>query len=84
MPDQPQGRVNLKKYREVYERMRANLQSTPAARKTTVRAVAKLDQDFHLEGRVGRFRLEADEPAERGGSDLAPSPLQYFLFGAAC
>ena len=83
MTDQPQGRVNLKKYREVYEQTRTALQGSPAARKTTVRAVAKLDQDFHLEGRVGKFRLEADEPAERGGTDLAPSPLQYFLIGAA-
>jgi uncharacterized OsmC-like protein len=34
-------------------------------------------------GRVGRFRLESDEPARRGGGDTAPTPLQYLLFGAA-
>jgi len=34
-------------------------------------------------GRVGRFRLESDEPAERGGTDTAPTPLQYLLFAVA-
>jgi uncharacterized OsmC-like protein len=34
-------------------------------------------------GRVGRFRLESDEPRERGGTDTAPTPLQYLLFGVA-
>jgi uncharacterized OsmC-like protein len=34
-------------------------------------------------GRVGRFRLESDEPAERGGGGSAPSPLQYLMFAVA-
>jgi MFS family permease len=37
----------------------------------------------HMIGRVGRFRLESDEPADRGGTDTAPTPLQYLLFGVA-
>jgi uncharacterized OsmC-like protein len=38
---------------------------------------------MHMIGRVGRFRIESDEPPERGGDDLAPAPLQYVLAGAA-
>ena len=34
-------------------------------------------------GQVGRFRLASDEPAERGGTGAAPTPLQYLLFGVA-
>jgi len=38
---------------------------------------------MHMIGRVGRFKIESDEPQERGGDDLAPAPLQYVLAGAA-
>lgn len=34
---------------------------------TRVRAQASIDHNTHMVGRVGRFRLESDEPAERGG-----------------
>ncbi len=49
----------------------------------TQRAVARLDRDLHMVGRVGRFQLESDEPPSRGGQDAAPAPLQYLLAGAA-
>ncbi len=49
----------------------------------TQRAVAHIDKDMHMVGRVGRFQIESDEPPERGGDDLAPAPLQYLLAGAA-
>jgi len=49
----------------------------------TQRAVAHIDKDMHMVGRVGRFQIESDEPPERGGDDLAPAPLQYVLAGAA-
>ncbi len=38
---------------------------------------------MHIEGRVGKFRLESDEPAARGGTELGPTPRQYFVAGAA-
>jgi uncharacterized OsmC-like protein len=83
MTDEPKNRVNMEKGRHVYEQTRARFASNPALGKTTIRAVAKLLEDMHVEGRVGKFRLESDEPAVRGGTDLGPTPLQYFVAGAA-
>jgi uncharacterized OsmC-like protein len=83
MTDEPKNRVNLEKGRQVYEETRARFASNPALGRTTIRAVAKLLEDLHIEGRVGKFHLESDEPAVRGGTDLGPTPLQYFIAGAA-
>ena len=38
---------------------------------------------FTLEGRARGFRFESDEPEERGGTNLGPAPLSFFLIGAA-
>ena len=79
-----QGRVDLERMRAVYERERAAMaRASRDQRDRIVRAQASIDRDCHMVGRVGRFRLESDEPADRGGSDVAPTPLQYLLFGAA-
>jgi hypothetical protein len=79
-----QGRVDLERMRAVYERERAAMaRASRDQRDRIVRAQASIDRDCHMVGRVGRFRLESDEPAERGGTDTAPTPLQYLLFGAA-
>ncbi len=83
MTDAPKNRVNMEKGRQVYEQTRARFASNPALGKTTIRAVAKLLADIHIEGRVGKFHLESDEPALHGGTDLGPTPLQYFVAGAA-
>jgi len=83
MTDEPKNRINMEKGRQVYEQTRARFASNPALGKTTIRAVAKLLEDMHIEGRVGKFHLESDEPAVRGGTDLGPTPLQYFVAGAA-
>ena len=83
MSDEPQNRINMEKGRQVYEQTRARLANNQALGKTTIRAVAKLLEDMHIEGRVGKFRLESDEPAARGGTDLGPTPLHYFVAGAA-
>jgi hypothetical protein len=74
------SRVDLDRMKRAYDSMRANAQKVPVL---TQRAVAHIDKDMHMIGRVGRFRLESDEPPERGGDDLAPEPLQYVLVGAA-
>jgi len=77
-----QGRVDLERMRGVYERERAAMEGAAAdQRDRLVRARASIDRDCHMVGRVGRFRLESDEPADRGGTDTAPTPLQYLLFG---
>ena len=78
MTDEPHNRINMEKGRQVYEATLARLASNPESGKTTIRAVATLLEDMHLEGRVGRFRLESDEPAVRGSgldADLA-DPLE--------
>lgn len=83
MTDEPRNRVDMEKGRQVYEQTVARFASNPASGKTTIRAVATLLEDMHIEARVGKFHLESDEPAVRGGTDLGPTPLQYFVAGAA-
>jgi hypothetical protein len=78
------GKVNLEKQLHEIERLRAELRALPADRpNVTTRAVAKIIEDVHLEGRMGRFVVHSDEPAARGGTDLGPSPLQYLMVGIA-
>jgi hypothetical protein len=83
MPEQ-RGRVNLAKQMREIERLRAELRALPADQPTvTTRAVAKIMEDVHLQGRMGRFTVHSDEPLSRGGTDLGPSPLQYLMVGVA-
>jgi hypothetical protein len=74
------GRVDLEKMRRAYEESRERTKQMPVL---TQRAVARIDSNLHMTGRIGRFRIESDEPADRGGGDLAPAPLQYVVAGAA-
>jgi len=73
----------MEKGSQVYEQTRTHFADNPILGKTTIRAVANLLEDMHIEARVGKFHLESDEPAVRGGTDLGPTPLQYFVAGAA-
>ena len=83
--DQPEGgRVDLGKQMAEIERLRREMGGTPYERRTvTTRAVARILDDVHLEGRMGRFVVEFDEPLARGGTEQAASPLQYFMMGTA-
>jgi uncharacterized OsmC-like protein len=45
--------------------------------------VARILDDVHLEGRMGKFVVESDEPLARGGTERGPSPLQYLMMGTA-
>ena len=74
------SRVDLGRMQKVYDATRTSARSVSVL---TQRAVAHIDKDMHMIGRVGRFQLESDEPQERGGDDTAPAPLQYLLAGAA-
>lgn len=77
-PDE--GRVDLELMRRLYDQAREALSGMPPQeRKVTLRAVAEIHRNFHMMGRVGRFRLESDEHPDRGGEEQGPSPLQYFL-----
>ncbi len=78
------GRVNLEKQMHEIERLRAEMRAKPAQdRAITTRAVARILDDVHLEGRMGRFFVEADEPLSRGGTEQGASPLQFFMMGVA-
>ena len=77
------SRVDLAKMRIEYEKFRDGIKKGPNKGKITFRAVANIIENVHLEGTVRGFRLESDEPEERGGRNLAPAPLSYFLMGAA-
>jgi predicted ATP-dependent protease len=79
-----QGRVDLDKQLSEIERLRAEMRAkTPDQRTVTTRAVARIVEDVHLEGRIGKFTVEADEPLARGGTEKGPSPLQYLMVGTA-
>jgi hypothetical protein len=45
--------------------------------------VARIIEDVHLEGRMGKFTVEADEPLIRGGTEKGASPLQFLMAGTA-
>jgi hypothetical protein len=77
------GRVDLDKMRAEYEKFRESARMGPNRGQITIRAVADIVENVHLEGRARGFRFESDEPAERGGTNLGPAPLSFFLMGAA-
>jgi hypothetical protein len=86
MPDSdtPASRVDLAKQMHEITRLRQEMRAkTPEQRRTTTRAVARILEDVHLEGRMGKFVVESDEPLARGGTDKGPSPLQYVMMGTA-
>lgn len=78
------SRVDLRKQMGEIERLRREMRAkSPEQRRTTTRAVARILDDVHLEGRMGPFVVESDEPLARGGTDKGPSPLQYVMMGTA-
>jgi len=78
------SRVNLRKQMDEITRLRHEMSAKPAdQRRTTTRAVARILEDVHLEGRMGKFVVESDEPLARGGTEKGPSPLQYVMMGTA-
>jgi hypothetical protein len=79
-----QSRVNLPKQMAEITRLRQEMRAkSPEQRTTTTRAVGRILDDVHLEGRMGKFVVESDEPAARGGTEQGPSPLQYLMMGTA-
>ena len=80
----PVSRVNLPKQMDEIRRLRQEMGAKPPdQRRTTTRAVARILDDVHLEGRMGKFVVESDEPLARGGTEKGPSPLQYLMMGTA-
>lgn len=78
--EEKRGRVDLARQQAGIDRIRAAKSAlAPEQRRVTTRAVIRVVADTRLEGRLGRFVVHADEPAERGGDDTAPSPLQFLM-----
>jgi hypothetical protein len=78
------GRVDLGKQMREIERLRAEMSAKPPEeRVVTTRAVARIIDDVHLEGRMGKFVVESDEPVSRGGTEKGASPLQFVMVGTA-
>ena len=83
-PEPKPSRVNLRKQMDEIVRLRREMSGKPPEkRQTTTRAVARIIEDVHLEGRMGKFVVESDEPLARGGTEKGPSPLQYLMMGTA-
>ncbi len=82
--ESPRGRVDLARQRAEIERIRAEKSALPVPeRRVTTRAVARIVADTQIEGRLGRFTVHSDEPADRGGDDSGPSPLQFLMAAVA-
>lgn len=81
MQEDRQGIVNLDRGRKALDSTREKLENGVWNGQATLRATAHLVKEAYIEGRVGRFHFAADEPPERGGDDLAPSPLEHFMAG---
>jgi hypothetical protein len=78
------SRVDLDKQMREIERLRKEMRAkTPDQRTVTTRASARIIENVHLEGRMGKFTVESDEPFARGGTEKAASPLQYLMLGTA-
>lgn len=78
------GRVDLEKQMREITRLREEMAATPEQQRAiTTRAVARIIEDTHLEGRMGKFYVHADEPLSRGGTDQGASPLQFLMVGVA-
>ena len=75
-------RIDLAKLKDAFDDGYENRKQSGKG-SVILRATAVLVKDAFLKGRIGRFTFECDEPPSRGGEDKAPSPLEYFLIGAA-
>ncbi len=83
MSESKTNRIDLVKGKAALDEMRKSYEADPRKSTATLRATAKLVENTLLEGRIGRFNFSCDEPPSRGGADAAPSPLEFFLIGAA-
>ena len=78
--------INWSKVKNIFERASARINENPdrpaiGAPKATVRVIRERLFEATAEGHT----FQIDEPVERGGGGLAPSPMAYFTAGAgAC
>ncbi len=69
--------------RETFERQKAELGASPAARLATNRAVARVVENQHSEAIVRGFTVVQDEPPQAAGTGLGPTPTDYFVTSIA-
>lgn len=61
------------------------IQENPEQANATFRATSKLEEGFLSETAIRDFTVISDEPAELGGTDKGPNPVEYVLGAfAAC
>jgi hypothetical protein len=70
--------IDTRRFKAVQDEMRDVARRDPDAVRIVTRARLKLIRDQLKEARVGNYVLHSDEPEQRGGSGLHPTPLQYF------
>jgi putative redox protein len=68
-------------FKSVVEDLRAKVANTkhPSQTKATVRADAKLLGQQYQEVKIRDFVIAGDEPVPSGGTDRAPTPLDFFV-----
>ena len=65
---------------DAVEKIRAHLSSLPEGKTSvTFRAATRLDRGLTTRARIRKFNLTIDEPAELGGGNEGPNPVEVFL-----
>src|SRR5699024_3617911 len=74
-----------KKVKEAISKTITGIEDNPTAAEATFKVSSKLERGFQAEIEARDFHFIADEPEELGGSNKAPSPVEYVLGAlAAC
>jgi uncharacterized OsmC-like protein len=61
------------------------IQKNPEQASATFKAKSKLENGFLSKGKIRNFEIISDEPAELGGTNEGPNPVEYVLGAfAAC
>jgi hypothetical protein len=72
--------IDYQHHKEIFEQRRQAFLKDPEKAVTTHQAKIRLIKDHYKEAQVpGGYTIACDEPAERGGSDKGPAPLQYLV-----
>ncbi|MAG96094.1 MAG: OsmC family protein [Alphaproteobacteria bacterium] len=65
--------------RKIIEETQANFRAEPANALATFESKSELQEGFHSEVGLRDHRLTVDEPAELGGTDKGPNPVELVL-----
>jgi hypothetical protein len=71
--------IDRAKFKALHTKVRDRVARNLAPSRVVVRASVWMVGDQLKEGRLGDHRVLADEPVERGGTNQAPAPLEYFV-----